>query len=168
MRKFLRIVGVSFGTLFLSSVFFVAGCNIAGSKSEENAQIGVECAVDLRLTEKSGFVVDWNDVQQPWNSAIENDEIVFTRRGMCGDECAFEDRIVLSGISDDCPGFVSATTAITDQGGALGPATTVETATHGVLKIQDWDLEKGIFSGHLESEVVLTFYVSMSEEEQSK
>ncbi len=164
MRRISRCILLSSCTALLSLAFCIVGCNIAGSKSEESPQIDVKCDVDLKLTERSGFVVDWNDIQQAWIAAVEEDRLVLTRRGMCGDECAFEDRIVLSGLSGDCPGFVSATTAITDEGGALGPATTVETALNGTLKIQDWDSKKGIFSGHLESEVNLTFFVTISEE----
>ena len=164
MRTFSRIGGSMSAMLLLALSLIIVGCNIAGSKNDETAKIAVECGVDLKLTEKSGFVVDWNDIQQAWNVAVEEDRLVLTRRGMCGDECAFEDRIVLSGMSEDCPGFLSATVTTTDEGGALGPTTTTETALNGTLKIQDWDSDRGIVSGHLESEVVLTFFATMSKE----
>jgi hypothetical protein len=154
---------VGFALLFSLSLL-ASACDSAGSRNSRDSGIDVVCGQDLGLTEESGFVVDWADKRQVWKAVLDEDLLVLTRRGMCGDECSFEDEIVLSGVSKECPELVSASVTTTDQGGAGGPAAATEAAQNGTLKIQDWNSAAGTFSGHLESEVVLTFFVTISQE----
>ena len=137
-----------------------SGCLAEESSVKESPQIDVRCAVNLGLTPESGLLEDWAGATRSWETVVEENRITLTRRYACGDECAMTEEIVLGGLSDDCPAFVSARVTRTDAGGALGPTAKTTQAKKGTLEIEEWNPKSGVVSGRLESEVRFTFYVS--------
>lgn len=127
---------------------------------QSNPQIEIRCPVDLGLTPESGLVEDWAGAKRSWEAVVEGDTLTLTRRYSCGDECSITEEIVLGGISEDCPVFVSASAKRSDAGGALGPTSKITRAGKGTLEIEEWNPKLGVVSGHLESEVKFVFYAS--------
>jgi hypothetical protein len=144
----------------LLAVAAVAGCLAEESGTRNKTEIDVRCPVELGLTPESGVVEDWVGAARAWEARVEDGRLTLTRRYSCGDECAFTEEIVLSGLAEECPAFVSASLKRSDAGGALGPAAKTTAASKGTLEIESWDPESGIVSGRLTSEVKFVFYVS--------
>jgi hypothetical protein len=160
----MRCLDSSFGTdllLIIAAVvsMVASGCLSDGSSADQ-PKIDVECPVALQLGPESGTFEDWSGGRCSWESASNDGKVTLTRRSTCGDECGVTEEIVLEGLDQSCPKFVSARVTRTDAGGALGRTEETTRAQKGVLKIQDWGAGSGIISGHLESEVTFTFYAS--------
>jgi hypothetical protein len=122
------------------------------------APFKVVCDTNLHLTQEMSTRNDWGG-RSVWSATARGDTLVLVRNGSCGDECRYEERIVLASLRSKCPRVVSATLAQKDIGSPV-TATQVKTATHGVLQIQDWKPFGGIVSGRLEAEFSFTFYAS--------
>jgi hypothetical protein len=119
-------------------------------------KIKVECGRNLHITEKMAVRVDWGGTAA-WSAASQGDTLVLSRKGQCGDECRYEEKIVLAALAAPCPTLVSATITKNDAG-SVAPAPHVQTATEGTLEIQDWHPAGGIVSGRLKAEFTLTFH----------
>jgi hypothetical protein len=119
-------------------------------------KIKVVCGEDMKLTEASASREDWGGISV-WTAAAHEDTLVLSRKGQCGDECRYEERIVLTSLSAKCPSLVNAIVTRTDYGSPI-PTPRVQTATHGTLHLQDWKPKGGVVSGTLDAEFKLTFY----------
>jgi hypothetical protein len=136
-----------------------AGCRpVETPKSEaaKTAKLTVTCGHDLHITEKMGARTDWGGTSV-WAASAEGDTLVLSRRGSCGDECHYEERIIFTSYQTACPTFVSASITKTDAG-SVAPVPRVQEASEGVLEIQDWHSDGGIVSGRLSAEFTLIFY----------
>jgi hypothetical protein len=140
------------------SVKFFAGVLVAVSCTAASApkKITVACDRDLDIKADAAKRVDWGG-ESVWLASAQNDTLVLSRKGSCGDECHYEERIVLASLGTRCPTLVSATITKTDAG-SVAPVPRVRTATDGTLEIQDWHPAGGIVSGRLKAEFTLTFY----------
>jgi hypothetical protein len=150
-----RLVKSIVWTASCASVFLVASCMTASALQK----IKVVCGAKLRITPESAERGDWGGTSV-WNAAAHGDTLLLSRKGRCGDECNYEERIVLASISANCPSFVSATVTRADSGSPR-PEPRVQRATRGTLHIQEWKPAGGIVSGTLDAELKLTFYVQM-------
>lgn len=170
MTRAWRLPGVVVGALFLYTMLVsaICGCQTEQTASSDSAQtvnanpnraaVEVECDVDLGLTKASGIKIDWMDEERIWSVAIDDGQFTLTRHGSCGDECGFVEEISLASADGECPEFVSARRVYHEYMSAKGPSERETRATEGTLEIQDWDVERGIISGKLTSEVEFTFY----------
>jgi hypothetical protein len=133
-------------------------CAIAAScaATAPSKKIRVVCGKDLHITEKMSVRADWGGTAA-WSAASQGDTLVLSRKGQCGDECRYEEKIVLAALAAPCPTLVSATITKRDAG-SVAPALRVRIATDGALEIQDWRPAGGIVSGRLKAEFTLTFY----------
>ncbi|MBI4719773.1 MAG: hypothetical protein HY770_00765, partial [Chitinivibrionia bacterium] len=130
-----------------------AGCQVDQSQNAQPPDVPVECGTNLGLTPESGLKTDWDEVLRGWSWSVDGAQLTLTRKGLCGDECNFTEEIILAGITDSCPQFVSARFAKTDVGGAKGSVVETIQADKGVLKIEKWEYPNGVISGALETEV---------------
>jgi hypothetical protein len=137
------------------------GCLGSDSAAGEDPRIEVRCGVDLGLTPESGVIEDWAGATRSWGAVAEEDTLTLTRRYSCGDECSMTEEIVLAGISEECPRFVSASVTRTDAGGALGSASKTTRAEKGTLEIEEWNPKAGVVSGRLESDARFVFYIAL-------
>jgi hypothetical protein len=128
--------------------------------------IKVKCDKDLHLTQEMSTRNDWGG-RSVWSATAQGDTLVLLRKGSCGDECRYEERIVLASLQAKCPTLVSATVRQKDVGSPV-PTPQVKTATHGVLQLQDWKPLGGVVSGRLDAEFSLTFYASTPAPMKSK
>jgi hypothetical protein len=119
-------------------------------------KVTVACNRDLHIEEEAARRADWGG-ESTWSALAQNDTLVLSRKGSCGDECRYEEKIVLASLTTSCPVLVSATIMKHDAG-SVAPAPHVRTATSGTLEIQDWHPAGGIVSGRLKAEFTLTFY----------
>lgn len=161
-----RLNAVLIASLILISMVFTlsVGCRDDQARLDATAAIDVECQANLGLTEASGIIIDWDEQERSWSYSIDAAQITFTRNGMCGDECNFSEKLILAGIADSCPRFVSATYIKTDAGSAHGTVSDTTWAGEGVLRIEKWDYPTGVVSGTLETEVTFTFYITLDAE----
>lgn len=136
-----------------------AGCRVDQSQNTQPPDVPVECGVNLGLTPESGLRTGWDETLRGWSWSVDGAQLTLTREGLCGDECNFTEKLILTGITDSCPQFVSASFSKTDVGGAKGSVVETIQAGTGVLKIESWEYPEGIISGTLESEVSFTFYI---------
>ena len=136
-------------------VVLALGCMTASSQPH----IKINCGEALQLTSDSATRKDWGGTST-WEAAAHEDTLVLSRKGQCGDECGYEERIVFTSLDAKCPSLVSAMLTRID-GGSPVPAPRVTTATEGKLRIQDWQPRGGVVSGRLEAEVKLTFYAQV-------
>jgi hypothetical protein len=120
--------------------------------------IKVACDKDLHLTPAANTRTDWGGTST-WTATAQGDTLVLSRKGQCGDECSYQERIVLASLKSKCPTLVSATVTQKDRGSPK-PTPQVKTATRGVLQIQDWNPLGGVVSGRLDAEFSLTFYAT--------
>lgn len=135
------------------ALLLFAICCTAASAPEK---IKIVCNEKLDLTEQAAVREDWGG-RSAWSASIAGDTLVLSRKGSCGDECRYEEKIVLVSIERACPTLVSATITKTDAG-SVSPLPRVETATRGTLKLQDWHPAGGVVSGRLDAEFTLTFF----------
>jgi hypothetical protein len=142
---------ILFAALWISAL---SVCCMAASSSEH---FKVKCNKDLHLTQEMGTRNDWGG-RGVWSAAAQGDTLVLSRKGQCGDECRYEERIVLTSLQAKCPTLVTATVTQKDVGSPI-PTPQVKTATRGVLQVQDWNPFGGVVSGRLDAEFSLTFYV---------
>lgn len=136
-------------------VAIALGCMTASSQP----RIKINCGEALQLTSDSATRKDWGGTST-WEAAAHEDTLVLSRKGQCGDECGYEERIVFTSLDATCPLLVSATVTRSD-GGSPDPAPRITTATEGKLHIQDWQPRGGVVSGRLEAEIKLTFYAQV-------
>jgi hypothetical protein len=122
------------------------------------ARIKVACDKNLHLTQETGTRSDWGG-RSVWLATAHNDTLVLARKGQCGDECRYEEKIVFTSLQAKCPSLVSATVTRTDAGSPV-PKPQVKTATRGTLALQDWKPSGGVVSGRLDAEFTLTFYAT--------
>jgi hypothetical protein len=128
--------------------------------------IKVKCDKDLHLTQEMSTRNDWGG-RSVWSATAQGDTLVLLRNGSCGDECRYEERIVLASLQAKCPTLVRATITQKDVGSPI-PTPQVKTATRGILQFQDWKPLGGLVSGRLDAEFSLTFYVSTPAPAKSK
>lgn len=140
----------------LAAGLLAVSCMAAGAPKK----ITVTCHRDLHITKDAARRADWGG-ESVWSASAHNDTLVLSRKGSCGDECRYVEKIVLTSLSAACPSLVSATITKTDAG-SVAPAPRVQTATQGALEIQDWQPRGGIVSGRLKAEFTLTFYATTS------
>jgi len=138
---------------FLVGVLVAVSCMAASAPKK----ITVVCDRHLDIKEDAAKRSDWGG-GSTWLASAQNDTLVLSRKGSCGDECRYEERIVLASLGAPCPTLVSATITKTDSLSPV-PAPRIQTATDGKLEIQDWHPAGGIVSGRLKAEFTLTFYV---------
>lgn len=136
-------------------VVFALGCMTASSQP----RIKINCGEALQLTSDSATRKDWGGTST-WEAIAHEDTLVLSRKGKCGDECGYEEKIVFTKLATDCPTLVSATVSRTDSGSPV-PTPQVKTASSGSLKIQDWKPMNGVVSGKLDAEIELTFYAQV-------
>ena len=136
-------------------VVIALGCMTASSQP----RIKINCGEALELNSGSATRKDWGGTST-WTAAAHEDTLVLSRKGQCGDECGYEEKIVFTSLAAKCPSLVSATVTKID-GGSPVPAPRITTATEGKLHIQDWQPRGGIVSGRLEAEIKLTFYAQI-------
>jgi hypothetical protein len=120
--------------------------------------IKIACDKNLHLTPAANTRTDWGGTST-WTAAVQGDTLVLSCKGQCGDECSYEERIVLASLKSKCPTLVSATVTQKDRGSPR-PTPQVKTATRGVLQLQDWHPLGGSVSGRLDAEFSLTFYAT--------
>jgi len=137
---------------FFCLVAIALGCMTASSQPG----IKINCGEALQLTPESATRKDWGGTSV-WEAVALEDTLVLSRKGQCGDECSYEERIVFTSLDARCPELVSATVTRND-GGSPVPKPRVQTATRGTLHIQDWKPTDGIVSGKLDAEITLMFY----------
>ncbi len=128
-------------------------CCMAASATDG---VKVVCGRNLHLTSEAA-TRDWGG-HSAWSAVAQGDTLVISRKGSCGDECGYQERVVLVSLKAKCPRLISATVTQRDSGSPV-PRADVKTAARGVLQIQDWKPRGGIVSGRLEAEFSLTFYV---------
>jgi len=145
--------GLPFLVQFFVGVLVAVSCTAA---SAPNKKITVVCDRHLDITEDANRRMDFGG-GSAWLALAQNDTLVLSRKGSCGDECRYEERIVLASLGKPCPTLVSATITKTDAG-SVAPVPRVQTATAGTLEIQDWHPAGGIVSGRLQAEFTLTFH----------
>ena len=147
-----------------------AACVLAIScmAASSHETIKVICGEALDLTSESAMRKDWGGTSV-WEAAAHEDTLVLSRKGQCGDECSYEERIVFTSLDAKCPELISATVTKHDRGSPV-PKPRVQTAAHGILHIQDWNpagssIDRtptgGIVSGKLDAEIKLTFYAQI-------
>ena len=160
--KEIRELSVPYVCCVIGMFAFAAspGCLESDSTAGETPKIDVRCGVDLGLTPDSGIFEDWAGAIQSWAVVVDEDTLTLRRRYSCGDECSTTEVMVLTGLKDECPRFVSASVTRSEAGGALGPTSRTTRAAEGTLEIEQWDPESGVVSGRLDSEVKFTFYAS--------
>lgn len=134
-----------------------------GNTTGTETSISVVCDEDLDLTPASGIRIDWMDLERGWTVTVDGDEFTLTRRSSCGDECSVTEEIVLNSVDGECPSVVSVRSVLREAMTSQGTVEEVTRATTGTLEIQDWDLESGVFSGRLSTEVEMTFYARVEE-----
>jgi len=128
--------------------------------ASSHEKIKVVCGEPLQLTPESATRKDWGGTSV-WEAVALEDTLVLSRRGQCGDECSYEERIVFTSLDAACPELVSATVTRNDRGSPV-PTPRVQTATRGTLRIQDWTPTDGIVSGKLDAEIKLVFYARIA------
>lgn len=164
MKRVKWLPGIVAGSALLLSVTY--GCQSEQTASSDGARttnvaraaVEVECDVDLGLTKESGTKIDWMDEARTWSVSVDNGRITLARQGSCGDECGFFEEIVLDSGGGGCPTFVSASVVQREAMSPKGMQEKETLATEGRVQIQDWDLERGVFSGKVQAEVEFTFY----------
>jgi len=129
--------------------------------ASSHEKIKVVCGEPLQLTSESATRKDWGGTSV-WEAVALEDTLVLSRKGQCGDECSYEERIVFTSLDARCPDLVSATVTRNDRGDPV-PKPRVQTATRGTLHIQDWKPTDGIVSGKLDAEIKLVFYAQIRE-----
>jgi len=127
--------------------------------ASSHEKIKVVCGEPLQLTSESATRKDWGGTSV-WEAVALEDTLVLSRKGQCGDECSYEERIVFTSLDARCPDLVSATVTRNDRGDPV-PKPRVQTATRGTLHIQDWK-PNGIVSGKLDAEIKLVFYARIA------
>lgn len=151
----------------LSSIipWWVCALSVCCMAASAPAGIKVVCGKNLHLTPAAATRENWGG-PSTWSAVAQGDTLVLQRRSQCGDECRYQERIVLASIGSRCPTLVSATITQADAG---SPVTTphVQTATRGKLQFQDWKPRGGVVSGRLDAEFSLEFYVQTQAPEKS-
>lgn len=144
-----------------TTMYFCVAAMIASCIADDSARgtVNVTCGEDLKITPDASVRGDWGGTST-WEAVAHEDTLVLSRKGKCGDECGYEEKIVFTKLATDCPTLVSATVSRTDSGSPV-PTPQVKTATSGSLKIQDWKPMNGIVSGKLDAEIKLTFYAQV-------
>ena len=138
----------------------LAGCR--DSRGDDQGRVEVTCGAELGLEPKDNVRKDWNGDAQSWWADTTDDTLRLVRKGRCGDECNFEEEIVLTDLAAACPQLVRASITRRDAGSPV-PAT-VKDARRGTLRIQDWNPSGGVISGRLDAEFSLTFYTTLEKE----
>lgn len=148
-RKIIPVLCLGFGGLAVS-------CMTASALQK----IKVVCGENLKITAAAASREDWGGTST-WKATASGDTLVLSRKGQCGDECGYEERIVLTSLAARCPSVVSATVTRTDSGSPV-PTPRVQTATRGTLHVQEWKPAGGVVSGKLDAEFALIFYAQTS------
>ncbi len=134
----------------------LAGCR--ASRGDDQGHVEVTCGAELGLEPKDNVRKDWNGDTRSWWVETTNDTLRLVRKGRCGDECKFEEEIVLTDLAAACPQLVRASITRRDAGSPV-PAT-VKEARRGTLEIQDWLPARGTISGRLTAEFSATFFLN--------
>jgi len=155
-----RILATSLSAFVLAAD---EGCRTPQESSGTSAQppFTVRCGVALELDASDSVRTDWGGKSGAWLVEAIEDTLQLTRKGQCGDECSFEEEILLAPIGAACPTFVRASVTKTDAGSPLGATKRLREAEKGLLEIQDWNPSGGVVSGRLRAEFELTFYVDI-------
>jgi hypothetical protein len=154
-----RILGTSLLALALA---VDAGCRTPQESTGAPAPppLTIRCGVALDLHAASGLRRDWGGVRA-WTAEAKDDTLRLTRKGPCGDECSYEEEILLAPVSASCPAYVAARVVRTEAGSPMGRIRQVRDSGEGSVEIQDWNPSGGIVSGRLKAEFDLTFYVEI-------
>jgi hypothetical protein len=121
----------------------------------------VRCGVAQELGPADNVRTDWSGETRVWLAEAEDDTLRLTRKGQCGDECSYEEEILLAPLGAACPTFVRARTTRIESGSPLRRMEQVREATKGSVEIQDWHPTGGVVSGRVRAEFEFTFYVEM-------
>ncbi len=138
-----------------------AGPACIGGTPASDAGVVIRCGASLQIGPEDGARPDWGRTRRSWSATLRADTLTLFRQGQCGDECAYRDEIVLTGLDLECPRLVVARRTRSESGSPLGPVGRTIEANRGTLDFQDWSGPRGVVSGRLTAELVLTFYVRL-------
>ena len=150
--------------LGLIGIIFLAPLTVAvleeDTLSEQYSEVTVECEVPLGLSGQNNVEKARDKIVNEWTAETKDARVILTREGMCGDQCFFVEKIILTGLLDKCPQFISARVSHMERGSDSVEVIKTKWAQTGSLKIQDWNYIGGIIRGRLISDIELNFHVN--------